>query len=568
MIRAWPVTCALCILCGSCFSLDRTAFTFLHYNLEVRVDPAGNALAARGKILLRNDSKDPQRNLTLQISSTLKWRMIEMDGKELEYLTEPYTTDIDHTGAVTEAVVTLPNAAAPKAIIELEVGYQGTVKADAMRLTRIGVPEDAAKRTDWDQIADPVTKLRGIGYVTWYPVSIPAGSLSDNSVFAAIGNWKNSQAKSRMRVNLCWISETNLAVVANGKLEGTQRKEVGAGEDVATNAGCSDYSFDSIGWTVPTFAVGQYTTLSRPAIAISYLGLNQGPAQEYALAAEKVLPFETAWFGAPREKVHVVELPAADAPFDAGSMLLTPLAAGDRKGLEVRMIHQLVHASAPSPRPWIAEGLANFGQALEREQQDGRNSAVAYMQAMLPTLAQVETASHGDQAIGIVNTGDEVLFRIKAMFIWWMLRDMVGDALLQRVLKTYRASDDKNTGYVQHLFEQATGQSLEKFFDDWVYRDRGLPDFRVESAFPRATLSSAYVVTVTIENLGAVGAEVPVIVRTASGDKEKRMFVPAKSKAVDRIEVAAPPTEVVVNDGSVPESDTSNNSLAIPQRDH
>jgi hypothetical protein len=367
-----------------------------------------------------------------------------------------------------------------------------------------------------------------------------------------------------MRVDFCWVSETNLAVLANGKLEGTQRKALGAGEDTATNAGCSDYSFDAVGWTVPTFAVGAYTTLSRPAIAISHLGLNQGSAQEYALAAEKVLPFEIGWFGAPHEKIQIVEIPAGTVPFDAGSMLLTPLTAADRKALEVRMMHQLVHASVPSPRPWIAEGLANFGQALEREHQDGRSAAIAYMQVLLPTLAQVEKGSRGGQATGIVNSGDEVLFRLKAMFVWWMLRDMLGDALLQRALKEYRAAGDKNTGYMQHWIEQAAGRNLESFFDDWVYRDRGLPDFRVESAFPRATLAGAFVVTVSIENLGEAGAEVPVIVRTQAGDKEKRLWVPANSKAVDRIEVPAQPTEVVVNDGSVPEADMTNNTLAIP----
>jgi hypothetical protein len=39
--------------------------------------------------------------------------------------------------------------------------------------------------------------------------------------------------------------------------------------------------------------------------------------------------------------------------------------------------------------------------------------------------------------------------------------------------------------------------------------------------------------------------------------------VRAKSKNAIRIEVSAPPQQVVVNDGSVPESDMSNNTFKV-----
>jgi aminopeptidase N len=157
------------------------------------------------------------------------------------------------------------------------------------------------------------------------------------------------------------------------------------------------------------------------------------------------------------------------------------------------------------------------------------------------------------------------MYRIKAMFVWWMLRDMVGDAALQRALKQYRPADDKSPSYLPDLIAREAHRDLSWFFDEWVYRDRGLPDFRLVSAFPRPTLANAYVVAVTVENLGAVSAEVPVIVRTAQGDRVKRVLVKAHDKTIERIEVPVVPTEVIVNDGSVPESDTTNNSFVIPK---
>jgi aminopeptidase N len=147
--------------------------------------------------------------------------------------------------------------------------------------------------------------------------------------------------------------------------------------------------------------------------------------------------------------------------------------------------------------------------------------------------------------------------------VWWMLRDMVGDASLQKALGQYRAADDKSPSYLPDLIARQAHRDLSWFFDDWIYRNRGLPDFHVVSAFPRKTLANSWVVAVTVENLGAAGAEVPVIIRTAQGDRVRRMVVKAHDKSVERIEVSDLPTEVIVNDGSVPESDTKNNSFTI-----
>jgi hypothetical protein len=116
------------------------------------------------------------------------------------------------------------------------------------------------------------------------------------------------------------------------------------------------------------------------------------------------------------------------------------------------------------------------------------------------------------------------------------------------------------------LIEQAGKRNLEWFFDDWLYRDRGLPDFRVESVFPRATLNGTFVVTVTVANDGDAAAEVPVYARAEGGERTRRMLVKGKSNAVDRVEVPTAPTDARVNDGSVPESNMNNNSLAVPPK--
>jgi aminopeptidase N len=162
-----------------------------------------------------------------------------------------------------------------------------------------------------------------------------------------------------------------------------------------------------------------------------------------------------------------------------------------------------------------------------------------------------------------VNTTNEELYRSKAMCVWWMLRDMVGDQALKKALASYRPEQDREPSYMQKLIQAQTQKDLEWFFDDWVYRDRGLPDFKVESAFSRKSMNDIYLLTVTIDNLGQAGAEVPIAVKFAGGEVIKRVEVRGNSKGVIRVETSKAPEEIVVNDGSVPESDTTNNVFKI-----
>ena len=66
-----------------------------------------------------------------------------------------------------------------------------------------------------------------------------------------------------------------------------------------------------------------------------------------------------------------------------------------------------------------------------------------------------------------------------------------------------------------------------------------------------------------MDDLGAAGAEVPVLVNFDGGSVTKRLEVRAKSKATIRIEIPAAAKEVIVNDGSVPESDAANNTFVL-----
>jgi hypothetical protein len=562
------VLCVLCVLCGfhSARALDRQAFTFTDYDLQIKVTPATHSLEAQGKLTLRNDTAQPQRNAVLQISSSLGWNAITVAGKAVQYVAESYTSDIDHSGALSEAVVTLPHPIQPQETVEIQITYSGKVPQDNTRLTRIGVPAQRAADSDWDQISESFSGVRGIGYVAWYPVATEAASLSEgNQVFHSVRAWQERQSRSRMRVSLCWPGERQL--VSNGQ---------GAGSAAAPRAGlsCQVLQYDLVGMAVPSFAIGPYRTLNQPAISIQYVAGHESYARTWAAAGEKTAPFMVRWFGPRQRPVQLVELPDKDMyPFEGGSVLFTPLVSWDEKEIQVVLAHQLAHASFQSPRPWMEEGIAHFAQALEREQQEGRKAALVYMGRRLAPLQEAEKeflpAAPGKaprpapKGQPLVSATDEVFFRTKAMFVWWMLRDMVGDDALEGALRAYRPDQDKQPSYFQRLLGEQFHRDLEWFFSDWVYRDRGLPEFRITAVYPRKLIPQDWSVTVTVENAGAAGAEIPVAVRAAQGEERKRLEIRAHEKAVIRIPIPATPQQAVVNDGSVPEFDMNNNAADI-----
>jgi len=555
--------CLLCLLCGSvlCFSLDREAFAITNYDLNLQIEPEQHRLGVRGEIILRNDTPTPQKIAVLQISSSLDWRAIRAGDKMLQFVTQPYTTDIDHTGSLSEAIVTLPQEIAPHATIDLDIAYEGVVLLDATRLIRIGTPEDSAKSSDWDQIDEKFTGLRGVGYVAWYPIATEVANLSEgNSLFKVLARWKTREAGSQMKVSFQDPNLTNdeitLTMLCNGKgIQGVTREG-------AARFQWAQCSYVDLAHSAPTFVIASYGVVDRPSNAVFNFSGHAVAAEAYADETERVVPLIADWFGNPREKPQTADLlDASAARFESGALLLTPLANSAAKLTGLTAAHQLTHASVVSFRPWIEEGLAHFAQALYLENQKGRQAALDYMGAHRSALAAPDSEDEAKQSL--VDTTNEQLYRSKGMCVWWMLRDMIGDAALKKAIASYKPEQDNDPTYMPRLIATQTQRDLQWFFDDWVYHDRGLPDFKVESAFAASTPTKSFLLTITLDNLGTAGAEVPVTIKFAGGEVTKRIEVRAKSKATFRVETPVAPQEIRVNDGSVPERDMTNNTFKV-----
>jgi hypothetical protein len=259
--------CFLCVLCGAsfCLSLDREAFSITNYDLNLQIDPEQHRLGARGKITLRNDTSTPQKIAVLQISSSLDWRSVKAGDKALQFVRQPFTSDIDHTGELSEAIVTLPQAVAPHATVELEIAYEGVILLDATRLTRIGTPEDDAKSTDWDQIDAKFTALRGVGYVAWYPIATEVANLSEgNSLFEVLDRWKIREAGPRMHLKM--QLQTGFSIPGSDTpkfLFGSVQCPMVWSEHLHVEAECVTQTSRL---DTPTLVIADYQVLERPGI--------------------------------------------------------------------------------------------------------------------------------------------------------------------------------------------------------------------------------------------------------------------------------------------------------------
>jgi hypothetical protein len=587
------------------YALDRDAFTITSYRLNAQVDRQSHVFAVTyGRLILRNDSKLPQKNLSLQISSSLQWNDIGTDDdpldcncfaqpkRKLQWLGETYTSDIDHTGSLSEAIVTLEKAVPPGGSVALDVQYGGKITADAGRLTRMGLPEQLALHSDWDQVSEPFTAVRGLGNVVWYPVSIAAVSMSDgNAVSDAIALWKERHRNSGFFAQLAVTSPLKppLPCIASNAAGAQGYWNLG-GEPHDPNAPLADaapeqqlhgITLETRGLQSTTPAFVMFTTcdeLSRPATHITFTPDRSITAKDYATAEEASQPLLDTWVPTADDRpIRVIELDDPQAvPYQDGATLFTPLASSTQVNLQLLFLPTQVAARFATPRAWIQKGLGLFMQAIFSRERGGRDAALKFLDQYQQPLAKAEELARAgkpeskgrparsDSDNTLLNTTDELYLRVKAGYVFWMLHDMLGDAALQHALAAYGSDADREPTYFQKILEAQTRRDLEWFFDDWVYRDRGLPDFRITTAYSRKLLSSTgdgnqYQVTATIENSGSAGAEVPVRIETAKGEKVTRVLVRAHDKGYARVEVPEPPTRVIVNDGSVPESNAGNN---------
>jgi hypothetical protein len=550
---------------------EREAVTFTDFDMDVHLRTSEQHIAVRALITVRNDGKVPLTRIPLQISSSLNWERIRLNGRDAAFQVATLNSDSDHTGQLHEAAVPLARPLAPGATQQLDVTYSGTISAATQRLTSIGTPEDVAQHSDWDRISPSFTGLRGFGNVVWYPVSSVPVILGDGArLFDEIGEHKLRLSGAHFRLRMVAEfphGQAPTVALINGHsapLFVTESGSLDPSQEVASVA-TATLDASILGFESPSLFVAIRDAHAGANVTAWTLPENNVSVGSWVTAGATVTPFLQGWLGQkPRSELTLLDLPdPEDLPFETGALLATSLRNASPDQLNGIMAHALTHAWMQSPRAWLSEGVAHFMGTLWVEKQRGRDVALGSLEANRQSLALAEPESPG-QSPGqpLAASISPVYFRTKATYVLWMLRDIVGDATLSAALRAYNPAQDVRMGKgldpFETLLEQAGDRtSLGWFFSDWVDADKGLPSLTVDSVFPSAERAGNWLVAVNVSNSGYAAAEFPITVRSASSSVTQRVLVPARGKAIQRILIQGTPFEVQANDGTIPETEAT-----------
>ena len=563
---------------------EREVLTFTAYDLDVHLRPSDAHMETRARFTVKNTGPAALKVIALALSSSLEWESIsgEVSGRSLAlpFVQHKVDTDADHTGAATEAMVTLPTELGAGESVTLTALYAGGIPQTGKRLESIGAPAAEAAVSDWDQIAPEGTALRGFGNVLWYPVAAAPVFLGDGAkLFQEVGVQKRRQVDATVALRLAveYTGEVPDAAFFCGRREPLQVIAENVNVPVTESPGLATAEFpaERLGFRAPSlFVTDRPEVLSKDSLIAAVTERPEAMAT-YERAALRVEPMLREWLGAaPVGSLHILD--HAGQPFEDDTLLVTAMRTENTPALQTATVHSLTHAWFASPQVWLDEGMAQLMSLVWLERTDGREVALEQVRKQGNTLAFAEPGVGAESSVArqsLVEARDEVFYRTKAGLTLWVLRTIVGDESLKRGIQAYRrvaAKDLDGRGFEKAL-AAASGKDLGWFFEDWVYHDRGLPDLSIVSVTPRVLPASGgkgagTLVAVEVRNDGEAAAEVPVTVRSGTLTATETLRVRGRSSASTRIVFEGTPDEVLVNDGAVPEMTTSVHRKQITTR--
>jgi hypothetical protein len=557
--------------------------------LDLRLQPAQQGLAVRAELTVRNDGKQPLHEIRLAVSSTLHWDTARttdaQGGQPLKFTQARLHSDADHTGLLNEITLPLAEPLSPGATIKLDLRYSGVIPQAADRLTALGTPDDPARHSEWDRISADFTGLRGYGNVAWYPVAATPVFLGEGAkLFDALADHRRLIAGTDFSLQLTIEyapGAGDLVAFVNGREVELSKKDAHSDLEVPGIAH-GTVAAAHLGFDEPSVFVAPRTLHETGKLRIWMQSNDDSarkdtpdPTDPWRIAASDVEPLLTTWLGQkPDARLSILALPEpADAPFETGALLVTPIEDEQQRGgaaridsLEMVMAHSLTHAwlasdaANYSARPlWLNEGVAWFISSLWLEKQHGQAAALRMLESGRPALALNEPESPGaGEGEPLARAVRPVYTRNKAGFVFWMLRDVIGDGALSSVLRSELKGDtpsEVETSFEQTLKKAALDHDINWFIRDWLAEDKGLPDLAITGVFPSSSATpGSWLVAVDLANSGYVDAEVKLTVRSATSNETQRLIIPARGKLTPHILIAGRPTEVRLNDGTVPET--------------
>ncbi len=244
-------------------------------------------------------------------------------------------------------------------------------------------------------------------------------------------------------------------------------------------------------------AVSNYEVHQEP-----YVSIDQDTIPlEFYVTPEKFENAELSWQNL-SQMMRVFEELLGPYPFDRYSMaetyqsgamehqtmtsMSTNLITGDHK-YDYIVAHELAHhwfgdyvTLTDWREIWLNEGFASYCEALYFEQIAGQDSLRGTMQTMATNyFSEVGRIGHFALYDPVYMWGYTVYQ--KGAWVLHMLRYLVGDDAFINTLRNYldqHAYGNATIDDFQRIAEQESGQDLDLFFEQWIYRP-GYPDLEV-----------------------------------------------------------------------------------------
>lgn len=573
---------------------ERSAVVITSSDLDLHIIPDEAREELHATLTIRNSGSTPMARLALQLSSTLRWQSVSsnVDGatRSLSFTQSPVATDTDHTGFAEEVIVELPMPLAAGASITLTTLSGGKIEQSAARLGGLNTANDHIAETDWDAIRSTTdagsTALRGFGNVLWYPVSAPLAVLGDgNKLFAEVAQQRlqNVTAMVHLRLTVEYVGDPPVAAIFNGVAQPLARLDDGDLQHIDDTQGVAtaDFPRQAIGFRILSLFLTAQHALVTEDQALAVITPSRDSIEPYAAAAVLVQPLLKEWFGeTPLEPLKLLDHPGQ--PFEDGPFLVAQLSPrAEAKQIAPAFVGPLTHAwfhINGAANVWLNQGFAEFLGLLWTEQTQGRPAALARLKEAqtLVALNERDLAAPAtglrDSAAGLgeplTAAASDVFVRVKSGLVLWQLRELLGEETFKQAVQGFRRSvalnpqGNSDDHAFQRALEKVSGKELGWFFDDWVYRDQGLPDLTITQVNPRLLparpgKNSGYLVAVEVRNDGDAVADVPVTVRSGELKSTERLRIYGHSSGSVRVLFESAPETVEVNDGSVAELRTS-----------
>jgi aminopeptidase N len=189
---------------------------------------------------------------------------------------------------------------------------------------------------------------------------------------------------------------------------------------------------------------------------------------------------------------------------------------------------------------WLNEGFATFMEAVFREHEAGRDAYLEEMRSntslyFLEDWLKYRRPLVYDRYSAALDIFDATVYK-KGALVLHMLRETVGDEMfwkaLHRYLEEYKYKP-VGTRDLQRVFEETTGQRLDWFFDQWVYK-AGFPELRVRYFYhqPTGKLTLDVTQTQSAEAMTPLVFRLPVEIElaTSSGERTEHIEITQRTQ--------------------------------------